>query len=186
MPLYDDDGNELTPDQAIAYLQGQQVAPPQQDEPGWRKQLRDRATTAEAAAQTEKARADAAEKQLAFAKAGVPLAQDPANPNPMVDYFVNGYQGDLTPEAIRAEAARLNLVPPPAQQAPAQQLNPTAQQAAQQAFSQIAEATHGQTVPAGRDWDAEKSAAPTREALHQLVREQAQAEGRQTPVIVND
>lgn len=43
-------------------------------------------------------RAAAAERELAFAKAGLPLS------DPKMGYFVKGYDGDLTPEAIKAAA----------------------------------------------------------------------------------
>lgn len=192
MPLYDDDGNELTPQQALEYLQQQGQTPdpqaPQTQTPGWRRDLEQRANKSTELQQ----QLDAANRELAFAKAGIPLAQDPANPNPLLTYFVTGYSGEMTPEAIRAEAAKLNLVAPapngqqqPTQQAPT---NPYGNLPADQAgaFQRIGEAVQGQAAPAGRDWDAEKEAAPDRATLHRIVQEQAQAEGRQTPAIVFD
>lgn len=50
----------------------------------------------------------AAQREMAFIKAGVDTSA------PAAKYFVSGYTGDLTPEAIRAEAAPLNLVTPQA------------------------------------------------------------------------
>lgn len=44
------------------------------------------------------------QRELAFAKAGI----DPASPQ--AKYFVKGYDGDLTPEAIRAAAETLEQV----------------------------------------------------------------------------
>lgn len=52
------------------------------------------------------AEAQAAQKELAFVKAGIDLA------SPMSKYFVKGYDGDLTPEAIRLAAEEAQLVPP--------------------------------------------------------------------------
>lgn len=53
------------------------------------------------------ARADAAERELAFAKAGVDLA------DPKLSYFVKGYSGDLTPDAIKQEAVNAGFLAAP-------------------------------------------------------------------------
>jgi hypothetical protein len=53
------------------------------------------------------ARADAAERELAFAKAGVDLA------DPKLSYFVKGYSGELTPEAIKQEAVNAGFLAAP-------------------------------------------------------------------------
>lgn len=54
----------------------------------------------------EKARAgEAAMRKLAFLEAGL----DPRT-NPQVELFIKAYDGDLTEEAIRNEAARYNLI----------------------------------------------------------------------------
>ena len=55
--------------------------------------LRDKAKKADEA----EARAAAAERELAFAKAGIPLN------DPRSGYFLKGYDGDTSPEAIKAE-----------------------------------------------------------------------------------
>lgn len=175
MPLYDDDNNELTtPEQALAYFNGGQSQVQQQPEqtPNWRRDLEQRA----AAAKAEKDRADALQRQLDFAKAGIPLD------HPMTDYLVAGYKGEATPEAIKAEAQRLGILQATQEAQTTAPANPAADQAA--TFARMAEATTGQTVPAGRNWDAEKAAATSRDALHAIVREQAQAEGRTQPAIV--
>lgn len=49
------------------------------------------------AARAQAARAEALERELAFAKAGVDLA------NPNAKYFTRGYDGELSPEAIKSE-----------------------------------------------------------------------------------
>jgi hypothetical protein len=49
---------------------------------------------------------EAAAKELAFVKAGIDLN------NPMSKYFVKGYDGDLSPEAIRLAAEEAQLVTP--------------------------------------------------------------------------
>ena len=50
----------------------------------------------------------ATQRELAFVKAGI----DPASPQ--AKYFVKGYDGELTPEAIRAAAAEAQLITPQA------------------------------------------------------------------------
>jgi hypothetical protein len=50
------------------------------------------------------AEAEQAKRELAFLKAGV-------NPdNPMAKYFIKGYEGDLSTDAIRAAAQEANIV----------------------------------------------------------------------------
>lgn len=53
----------------------------------------------------EKARADGLERRLAFIEAGINLS------DPKAKYFVNGYEGDLTPEAIKATAIADGYLP---------------------------------------------------------------------------
>jgi hypothetical protein len=52
------------------------------------------------------AEAQAAQKELAFVKAGLDLA------SPMAKYFVKGYDGELSPEAIRLAAEEAQLITP--------------------------------------------------------------------------
>lgn len=47
-----------------------------------------------------------AQKKLAFVEAGVPLD------SPMAKYFIKGYDGDLTPEAIKEAAMEAQLIAP--------------------------------------------------------------------------
>jgi hypothetical protein len=184
VPLYDDDGNELTPDEAMQYLQAQQQATPQQQGRPFVRDLEQRLNQTQTKAQQAEERATAAERKLAFVEAGVPLTQPDGKPNPIATYFVNGYQGEVNPDAIRAEATALGLLQP-AQQAPTTQTAPP-QQAV---FGQMAEATQGQVTPGTRDYDAEikaAGAARDRTLMHSLVQEKAQAEGRTTPGVVYD
>lgn len=53
------------------------------------------------------ARAAAAERSLAFAKAGIDLTDTKSN------YFVKGYEGELDPEAIKAAAIKDGFLPAP-------------------------------------------------------------------------
>jgi hypothetical protein len=52
------------------------------------------------------AEAQAAQKELAFVKAGIDLA------SPMAKYFVKGYDGELSPDAIRLAAEEAQLITP--------------------------------------------------------------------------
>ena len=52
------------------------------------------------------AEAEAAKRELAFDKAGVPMD------HPASKYVIKGYDGDFTPEAIRAALEEANLIQP--------------------------------------------------------------------------
>lgn len=52
------------------------------------------------------AEAQAAQKELAFVKAGIDLN------SPMSKYFIKGYEGELTPEAIKQAAEEAQLIAP--------------------------------------------------------------------------
>jgi hypothetical protein len=72
------------------------------------KNLRAKAAKADDA----EARAAQAERKLAFVEAGIPLSSKPAQA------FLNSYSGEMTPEAIKAEATEWGLIqaddaPPP-------------------------------------------------------------------------
>lgn len=100
-------------------------------------------------------RAAKAERELAFAKAGLDLG------DPKVGYFVKGYDGELTPEAIRATAVELGFVAVPT----------VDQQAASEAkgIEQITStATGGQ--PASFDVAAELQAARNEREVMAILR----------------
>lgn len=61
-------------------------------------------------------RAAAAERELAFAKAGIDLNDQ------KLSYFRKGYDGDLDPEEIRSAAAEAGFIAPPAGSGDAQEL----------------------------------------------------------------
>jgi hypothetical protein len=85
----------------------------QPEEPrGLRKQIEEQAAKAREA----EARAAAAERELAFAKAGLPLS------DPKMTYFVKGYDGDLSPDAIKAAAEAAGFLTPAAPEVPAEEL----------------------------------------------------------------
>lgn len=66
-------------------------------EPSWAKELRKQNKELERSHAEQAAKAEAAERKLAFAEAGVPLG------DPRAKYFVKGYEGDADADAIRAE-----------------------------------------------------------------------------------
>lgn len=68
------------------------------------------------AARDAKAEADALRRELAFAKAGIDVDKDPR-----LAYFVKGYEGEATPEAVLKAAQDAGFVEPPP-------TGPTAQQ----------------------------------------------------------
>jgi hypothetical protein len=81
--------------------------------------------------------AEAAQRELAFVKAGV----DPDSA--AAKYFVKGYDGELTPEAIRAAAEEANLVSSEKKEAAGEQ----------QAWNRVAQASRaGETSEAPVDY----------------------------------
>lgn len=102
------------------------------------------------AAEEAQARAEAAERQLAFAKAGIDLT------DPKLSYFVKGYEGDLDPEAIKAKAIADRFIDPPDAQQQAQASEDAA------ALERMADgAANGSPLPAGADAAADRVIAAT-------------------------
>ncbi len=85
-------------------------------------------------------------RDLEFAKAGVPLD------DPKAKWFLKGYDGDLTAEAIKAAAADAGILAP----AVAADDIPADEKAA---HLRIAESAAGVAPPGGRDFAAELAAA---------------------------
>lgn len=71
-----------------------------------RSQIKSWQKQAKQAAEAE-ARAEAAERKLAFAEAGIPLT------DPKMAYFVKGYDGEFTPEAIKQAATDAGFIAAP-------------------------------------------------------------------------
>lgn len=105
------------------------------------KALRERGRRADEA----EARAIAAERELAFSRARI----DPETPG--FTYFVKGYEGDLTPEAIRAAAVEARLVEAEAPSTPA--MDP-AEAAAHQRIDASAAGAHSRAPNAEAERDA--------------------------------
>lgn len=95
-----DDQDEQAPEQ------------PDQGSPKWRRDLEKRAKQADVHA---KAAAEA-QKELAFYKAGLPMS------DPRLAYFVKGYDGEMTSEAIRTAAATAGFIDPPEPEVPTEEL----------------------------------------------------------------
>jgi hypothetical protein len=102
------------------------------------------------------AAAQSAQRELAFVKAGVDLNA------PGAKYFVKGYDGELSPEAIRAAAEEANLVPKAAQ-APEVKSE-------QQAWTRLQKAAAaGQTSEPPVDWVARMNSAKSIEEVQALL-----------------
>jgi hypothetical protein len=104
--------------------------------------------------------AEAATRELAFVKAGV----DPDSA--AAKYFVKGYDGELTPEAIRAAAEEASLIPSQKKEVAAEQ----------QAWNRVAQASRaGETSDAPVDYVQRFNNAKSAEEVMALMA-QARAE----------
>jgi hypothetical protein len=105
--------------------------------------------------------AEAAQRELAFVKAGV-------NPDSAAaKYFVKGYDGDLTPEAIRAAAEEAQLITP-------QPVQVDPDKAAWQQSNRIA--AGAETASEGPSWVKRIRDAESAEEISNIFAE-AQAQG---------
>jgi hypothetical protein len=107
-----------------------------------------------------RAQAETAQKELAFAKAGLDLSSK------MAQYFVKGYDGELTPEAIQAAAAEANLIPNANKELASEQ----------QAWNRVSQAQrNGETSEPVVDYASKISQAKSPDEVMQLLA-QARAE----------
>jgi hypothetical protein len=106
--------------------------------------------------------AEAATRELAFVKAGV----DPDSA--AAKYFVKGYDGELTPEAIRAAAEEASLIPSQKKEVAAEQ----------QAWNRVAQASRaGETSDAPVDYVQRfNNAKSADEVMALLAQARAEAE----------
>jgi hypothetical protein len=101
------------------------------------------------------AEAEKLQKELAFSKAGIPMDA------PMAKYFIKGYEGEFTPEAIRKAAEEANLL---------QAQTPTAPIPEQQAWSRMQKAsTAGETSEPVVDWNQRINQAKSADEVMQLL-----------------
>ena len=107
-------------------------------------------------------RKQVAESQMAFVKAGIDLT------SPMSKYFVKGYDGELTPEAIRLAAEEAQLITP--------QVSPE-DQAEKQGWKQTNRIAAGSEVsPPPASWIKRIQDAASREEVFAIY-EEASAQG---------
>lgn len=101
------------------------------------------------------AEAEKLQRELAFSKAGIPME------NPMAKYFVKGYDGEFTPEAIRKAAEEANLV----------QTNvPAVDSNEQQAWSRVQKANaSGDTSEPLVDWNSRLNQAKNADEVMQIL-----------------
>jgi len=112
--------------------------------------------------------AEAAKKELAFVKAGIDLN------SPMSKYFVKGYDGEISPDAIRAAAAEANLI----QTAPSEQQVPKQEQAAWNRMGNAA--AMGDVSEPVVDYAAKIASAKNEREVMELL---AQAKANQSNII---
>ena len=112
-------------------------------------------------AQKQLASSAEASKKLAFVEAGLPLD------SPMSKYFIKGYDGELTPEAIREAAQEAQLI------APVQQVADTDKQAWRET-NKIAAGSEVSPAPPG--WIQRIEAANSEQEIMSIFAE-AQAQG---------
>jgi hypothetical protein len=100
--------------------------------------------------------ASAAQRELAFLKAGVPAD------NPVTKYFVKGYEGEVTPEAIRAAAEEAGLITAQVQNAQAK--------AEQEAWNRLTKAQRaGETSDPIVDWNTKLNQARNSDEVMQIL-----------------
>jgi len=103
------------------------------------------------------AEADAAKRELAFVKAGIDLS------SPMAKYFVKGYDGDLSPEAIRQAGVEAQLISPP-------EPSPLVEEA--QAWNRTAKIAAGsQTAQPPVDWNRRLQEARSPQEVDSILAE---------------
>lgn len=100
--------------------------------------------------------ADAIKREYAFMKAGVPMD------SPMSKYFVKGYDGEFTPEAIRLAAEEANLIHKEAQNA---QVKSEAD-----AWNRLTKAQRaGETSEPAADWNTKLNQARNQDEVMQIL-----------------
>lgn len=101
------------------------------------------------------AEAEKLQRELAFSKAGIPMD------SPMSRYFVKGYEGEFTPEAIRKAAEEANLIKPT--EAPVDSPE-------QKAWNRLQKASAaGETSDAVVDWNAKLNQARNQDEVMQIM-----------------
>ena len=108
------------------------------------------------AAEAKAKELETAARELAFVKAGVDVNA------PIAKYFVKGYDGELSADAIRVAAQEANLIQPAQQD--------KVQAAEQQAWARVNSASQaGEKFEPVTDWAAKMSNAKNQQELDQLM-----------------
>jgi hypothetical protein len=108
---------------------------------------------------TESEAGKQAVRDLEFVKAGVDVT------DPKAKWFLKGYDGDLTAEAIKAAATEAGLTK--AEEAPAEQFTPEERAS----HERMAATNAGAAATGGRDFDAEMRAAKSPKEVQAIFRE---------------
>lgn len=127
-----------------------------------RNPLRDRMKTLEqenAGLRTRVAEAETATRELAFLKAGVDTS------NPAAKWFVKGYDGDLTPDVIRAAAIEATLIRDTTSPTPAEQ----------QAWQKSSQLAAGSPSQPDMDWVTKINQAKTSDEVELLLEQARQS-----------
>ena len=102
------------------------------------------------------AEAEAIKRENAFMKAGIPID------DPMAKYFVKGYDGEISAEAIRAAAQEANLIQKAAEDAKAK--------SEVDAWNRISRAQRaGETSEPVADWNAKLNQARSEQEVLQIL-----------------
>ena len=102
------------------------------------------------------AEAEAIKRENAFMKAGIPMD------DPMAKYFVKGYDGEISAEAIRAAAQEANLIQKAAEDAKAK--------SEVDAWNRISRAQRaGETSEPVADWNAKLNQARSEQEVLQIL-----------------
>ena len=100
--------------------------------------------------------AEAIKRENAFMKAGIPMD------DPMAKYFVKGYDGEITPEAIRSAAEEAQLIAKAAENAQAK--------SEADAWSRLTRAQRaGETSEPVADWNTKLNQARNEQEVMQIL-----------------
>jgi ribosomal protein L12E/L44/L45/RPP1/RPP2 len=100
--------------------------------------------------------AEALKREYAFVKAGIPMD------NPMAKYFVKGYEGEITPEAIRTAAEEARLIQAAADNA--------ATKSEADAWNRLSRAQRaGETSEPVVDWNTKLNQARNQDEVMQIL-----------------
>ena len=101
-------------------------------------------------------------REMAFTKAGIDLN------TPMAKYFVRGYDGEVSPEAIRKAAEEASLIQP-------SKPRDVADEAEQRAWSRLSKAgSAGETNDQAVDWNAKLNSTRNESEVMQLLAQMRQ------------